>query len=162
MVATVRMRRHPPAILFAVCFLAAGCTSLDPKERAKETATRNVRAEAVVTQEQFVVQLRQAAEQNRSVADLTTALRSAFDQSPDRDVLDVQVGSDRAARLEVVLHGRGEAGGGLSYESANVRLCVVMTGEVTVNATAESHDLSCPDDTPAPGPGTIDETVKLD
>lgn len=158
------MRRHAPAILFAVCFLAAACTSFDPKERAKETATQNVRAEAVVTQEQFVVQLRQAAEQHQSVADITTALRSTFDQSPHRDVLDVKVGSHRAARLEVVLYGHGEAGGGLSYESANVRLCVAMTGQVAVNATAELHDLSCPDDTPAPGPGTgsIDETVKLD
>jgi hypothetical protein len=89
-------------------------------ERATETASRNIRAEAAATQERFAGQLRRAAEEKRSTADLTTALRNTFGQSPDRAVLDARVDPDRAARLEVVLYGHGEAGGGLSYESVKL------------------------------------------
>lgn len=159
----MRTGRRSWAILLAVCFIAAGCTSLEPKERAKQTAIADVQDQAAEAQSGFTSRLRWIAGKNRSAAD-PSADQRLLRESLSGNVLKVTVDADRTAHLELVFFGHGEAGGGLSYESANVRLCVAMTGRIDANTTAEMRDLSCPDDTPAPEPGigAIDETVQLD
>ncbi|MFC4063977.1 hypothetical protein [Actinoplanes subglobosus] len=153
-----------PVIALAAGLLATGCAGLDPKEKARQRAVEDVRELAAAARSEFDSDLRWFAGKDQSPADMSAEIRRGFEGSPNRSVLDVTVGPDGAARLELVLFGRGEAGGGLSYDSAAVRLCVAIAGRVDAGATAETSDLPCPDDAPGPGPGigTVVETVQLD
>jgi hypothetical protein len=132
----------PVALL--VCAGVAGCGS--PREEARQAAVAAVREKARDVRSQVAQAARGTSGQQQ-----VEAVRTALPDVP----LTARAGGG-GVRVTGALTARGEAGGGLSYESFVARLCLTLdvapqTGDTTLTDTPCTRQ----DETDAPADATV-------
>jgi hypothetical protein len=146
--------------------LVTGCAMVqDPRDKAKELATRNVRTKATRNATDLGASLR--ATDAAGVPEVVRRHLEYLDPSPDPDdpsedgLLGSSVASDGTVRLDLVFRDGAYATGGFgSYEDAVVQLCVTVTATPGPGGQVRLDGLDCPAAVAAPG--VVDEEVDLD
>lgn len=152
-----------PALLAPL--LAGGCGG--PELYARESAVERARQTAADAEASFTDQLQVAAENAQGDQDLRDRLESTMEiQTRPASLgrpLQVTIDPGRQVVAHMVFFGHGEAGGGWTKVSYNVRLCAMLSGTPGPAPTVEVEDLTCPGDLQPDTSiiGTIDETVPL-
>lgn len=159
---------HRPTVrallpLLLTVLVTGGCG--DPGADARDSAVGQARQVAADAKASFAVQLRQAAETGEGDGALRDRLRSSLDSQPAGlgRSLEVTLEPGRQVVAQMVFFGHGEAGGGWTKDSYNVRLCAVLRGPPGPAPAVQMEALTCPADLQGDtaSVGTIDETVPL-
>ncbi len=164
--ARTKCYRWPSLLAVVTLAVTAGCGDpLNPQPRARRTAVGIVRDGAHAAQQDLDRILRDPPSSTQKPSALADRIRSemgSYGQARGQ-VVAVTADADRTVHEQMVFYGRAEDGGGSSYVSMTVRLCVALDGRAGPAASTELHDAPCPTVMPSGGPyvGTVDETVKL-
>lgn len=154
------MRRMRTATIPALLVLVsvAGCAS--SKSRALDRATERVREQATDAYNGFT-----AITGDRYGGDVGTVFAQARDAitltQHNGEVFAGSIQPGDRIRLDIAFLAQANAGGGMDYETATVRLCVRFEG--TPRQQPALSDVDCAPDLPAALPyyGTITDVVKL-
>jgi hypothetical protein len=134
--------------------LAAGTTACgtSPKDISFERATKEIREEAAELRDHF----------NGALLDGNTEQEIVGPLGPQRELGRRTTGD--GFEVDAVLYSHAEAGGGGTYESVTVRLCVRYVVHQRPSPKVDLLDLDCPSSLPntVEGYGEIDRTVRLD
>lgn len=133
--------------------LAAGTTACGPSptEISFERATKEIREEAAELRDHFNGALLDGKTEQEIVGPLGP--RRELGRRTTRDGFEV----------DAVLYGHAEAGGGGTYASVTVRLCVRYSAHRHPGPKVDLSDLDCPSSLPTTvdGYGEINRTVRL-
>ena len=152
-----RLRAMAVGVLtLAVIGGAAGCAA-DRFQQAVDNATASVRRQAGLARDEMAAILREPGDPPGLVDRLSNALSRA---PIDGTVFHTDQAAD-AVTIDAAFTERSQAGGGLSYENATVRLCVRLQGAVGPHAHVDVADTACGPSLPTEDPdaGRVDRVV---
>jgi hypothetical protein len=144
---------------------AGGCG--DPEAEAREYAAGRTRQTAADAKAAFAAQLQEADGSAEGDDALRERVRAALEiQTQPASLgrsLEIIIEPGRQVVARMVFFGHGEAGGGWTKESYNVRLCAVLRGTPGPDPAVEMENLDCPADLEPyePNIGTVLETIPL-
>jgi hypothetical protein len=142
----------------------AGCGLMDARQQAVDRASSAVRAAAEEARREVEGALRApGADPEEPVDRAARVLNEQIGKVTGGRVVRASARPDGTVELEGTFIELRDSGGGLSYETAAVLLCVRLTGRPGPQAVVELADAPCPTSTTSRPPnfGSIDKIVTL-